>query len=95
LVSLNGRPGLEPNVTSIGALAANATPHSTFVRSLLLLVGWKGARHIERSCANDVTMIGAERPDAKAEVTLGVDTHTLTPTWRWPWTIFWADAWAS
>jgi transposase len=29
---------------------------------------------IERSCAN-VTMIGAERPEAKAEVTLGVDTH--------------------
>jgi transposase len=29
---------------------------------------------IERSCAN-VTMIGAERPDAKVEVILGVDTH--------------------
>ena len=29
---------------------------------------------IERSCAN-VTMIGAQRPEAKAEVTLGVDTH--------------------
>jgi transposase len=31
-------------------------------------------RDIERSCAN-VTMIGAQRPEAKAEVTLGVDTH--------------------
>jgi transposase len=31
-------------------------------------------RHIERSCAN-VTTIGAERPDTKAEVILGVDTH--------------------
>jgi transposase len=31
-------------------------------------------RDIERSCAN-VTMIGAERPDTKAEVILGVDTH--------------------
>jgi transposase len=31
-------------------------------------------RHIERSCAN-VTTIGAERPDTKAEVILGVGTH--------------------
>jgi hypothetical protein len=42
-----------------------------------------------------VTMIGAERPEAKVEVILGVDTHTSTSTWRWLWTIFWADAWAS
>jgi hypothetical protein len=50
-------------------------------------------REIERSCAN-VTMIGAERPDTKAEpdpraeVILGVDTHTSMSTWRWPWTIW-------
>jgi hypothetical protein len=31
-------------------------------------------RDIERSCAN-VTMIGAERPETKVEVILGVDTH--------------------
>jgi transposase len=31
-------------------------------------------RDIERSCAN-VTMIGTHRPEAKAEVILGVDTH--------------------
>jgi transposase len=31
-------------------------------------------RDIERSCAN-VTMIGTQRPEAKAEVILGVDTH--------------------
>jgi hypothetical protein len=42
-----------------------------------------------------VTMIGAKRPDTKVEVILGVDTHTWTSTRRWPWTIFWADAWAS
>jgi hypothetical protein len=47
-----------------------------------------------------VMMIGAERPDTKAEpdpraeVILGVDTHTSMSTWRWPWTI-WVDAWAS
>jgi hypothetical protein len=48
------------------------TPHSTFVRSLLLL-GWrviatsKGAAH--------VTMIDAQRTETKLEVILGVDTH--------------------
>ncbi|MDQ5827634.1 MAG: hypothetical protein M3441_26110, partial [Chloroflexota bacterium] len=55
-------------------------------------------RDIERSCAH-VTMIGTERPDTKVEVILGVDTHTHTHTWTstrwWPWTIFWAGAWAS
>jgi hypothetical protein len=42
-----------------------------------------------------VTMIGAESPEAKAEVTLGVDTHTSMSTWRWPWTILADAAWAS
>lgn len=41
-----------------------------------------------------MTMIGAERPDTKVEVILGVDTHLATSMWRWLWTI-WADAWAS
>jgi hypothetical protein len=36
--------------------------------------GGKRERDIERSCAN-VTMIGAERPQSKVEVILGVDTH--------------------
>jgi hypothetical protein len=47
------------------------TPHSTFVRSLLLL-GWKGTA--TSNGAWDVTMIGTERPDSKVEVILGVDT---------------------
>jgi hypothetical protein len=39
-----------------------------------------------------VTMtLGIQRPDTKAEVILGVDTHTWTSTRRrWPWTI-WAE----
>jgi transposase len=48
------------------------TPHSTFVRSLLLL-GWKVTARSKG--AADVTTIDAERPDTKAEVILGVDTH--------------------
>jgi hypothetical protein len=47
------------------------TPHSTFVRSLLL-AGWKGTATSKG--AWDVT-IGAERPDTRVEVILGVDTH--------------------
>ena len=47
------------------------TPHS-IVRSLLLL-GWKVTTRSKG--AWDVTTIGAERPDTKAEVILGVDTH--------------------
>jgi hypothetical protein len=48
------------------------TPHSTFVRSLLLL-GWKVTATLKG--ARDVTMIGTERPETKVEVILGVDTH--------------------
>jgi len=48
------------------------TPHSTFVRSLLLL-GWKVTARSKG--AWDVRAIGAERPDTKVEVILGVDTH--------------------
>jgi hypothetical protein len=48
------------------------TPHSTFVRSLLLL-GWKVIANLKG--AWDVTTIGAERPDIRVEVILGVDTH--------------------
>jgi transposase len=48
------------------------TPHSTFVRSLLLL-GWKVTATLKG--AWDVTMIGTERPETKVEVILGVDTH--------------------
>jgi hypothetical protein len=48
------------------------THHSTFVRSLLLL-GWKVTATSKG--AWDVTMIDAERPHAKVEVILGVDTH--------------------
>jgi len=47
------------------------TPHS-IVRSLLL-AGWKGTATSKG--AAEVTMIGAERPDTKPEVILGVDTH--------------------
>jgi hypothetical protein len=36
--------------------------------------GGKRERDIERS-STDVTMIGAERPQSKVEVILGVDTH--------------------
>ena len=52
----------------------------------------ESSRDIERSCAN-VTMIGAERPEAKVEVILGVDTH-LDFHVAWPWIVL-ADAWAS
>jgi hypothetical protein len=48
------------------------TPHSTFVRSLLLL-GWKVTARSKG--AWDVRAIGAERPATKVEVILGVDTH--------------------
>jgi transposase len=48
------------------------TPHSTFVRSLLLL-GWKVTATSKG--APNVTMIGPRRPETKAEVILGVDTH--------------------
>jgi hypothetical protein len=48
------------------------TPHSTFVRSLLLF-GWKVSATLKG--AWDVTMIGTERPETKVEVILGVDTH--------------------
>jgi len=48
------------------------TPHSTFVRSLLLL-GWKVTATLKG--AWDVTMIGTERQETKVEVILGVDTH--------------------
>lgn len=34
--------------------------------------------------------LGTNRPDTKAEVILGVDTHLDFPTRRWPWTI-WAE----
>jgi transposase len=47
------------------------TPHS-IVRSLLLL-GWKVIANLKG--ATDVTTIGAERPDTRVEVILGVDTH--------------------
>jgi hypothetical protein len=47
------------------------TPHS-IVRSLLLL-GWKVTTTLKG--AAHVTMIGAERPDTKVKVILGVDTH--------------------
>jgi transposase len=47
------------------------TPHS-IVRSLLLL-GWK-VTATSKGAAN-VTMIGTRRPETKAEVILGVDTH--------------------
>jgi transposase len=47
------------------------TPHS-IVRSLLLL-GWKVTATLKG--AWDVTMIGAERPDTRVGVILGVDTH--------------------
>jgi transposase len=47
------------------------TPHS-IVRSLLLL-GWKVTARSKG--AWDVTTIDAERPETKAEVILGVDTH--------------------
>jgi transposase len=47
------------------------TPHS-IVRSLLLL-GWKVTATLKG--AWDVTMIGAENPETKVEVILGVDTH--------------------
>jgi hypothetical protein len=40
-----------------------------------------------------MTMIGVQRPDAKAEVTLGVDTH-LDVHVAVAWTVL-ADAWAS
>jgi transposase len=46
--------------------------HHSIVRSLLL-AGWKGTATSKG--AWDVTTIGAERPDTKAEVILGVDTH--------------------
>jgi hypothetical protein len=48
------------------------TPHS-IVRSLLLL-GWRKLTARSKG-AWDVTTIDAERPDTKAEVILGVDTH--------------------
>jgi hypothetical protein len=48
------------------------TPHSTFVRSLLL-IGWKVTATSKG--AWDLTRIGAERPDTKVAVILGVDTH--------------------
>jgi transposase len=48
------------------------TPHS-IVRSLLLL-GWRKVTARSKG-AWDVTTIDAERPDTKAEVILGVDTH--------------------
>ena len=48
------------------------TPHSTYVRSLLLL-GWMLLATAKG--ADDVTMIGAERPDTGVAVILGVDTH--------------------
>ena len=39
----------------------------------LLLIGWK-LLAIAKG-ADDVTMIGAERPDTEIETILGVDTH--------------------
>jgi hypothetical protein len=66
-------------VTSIGALAANATPHSTFVRSLLLLVGWKrSATHRKELRQRRDDDRRRETGCRKAEVTLGVDTHLDT-----------------
>ena len=48
------------------------TPHSTFVRSLLLL-GWKLLAKAKG--ADDVMTIGVERPDTEVEVIVGVGTH--------------------
>ena len=71
LVSLHGPP--EPERRDlIGACTADVTPHSTFVRSLLLL-GWKVSATSKGTA--HVTMIGTRRPETKAEVILGVDTH--------------------
>ena len=50
------------------------TRHS-IVRSLLLL-GWKVTATSKG--ATDVTTIGAESPETKVEVILGVDTHLDT-----------------
>jgi hypothetical protein len=47
------------------------TPHS-IVRPLPL-IGWKLLATAKG--ADDVTMIGAERPDTEVETILGVDTH--------------------
>ena len=47
------------------------TPHSIVLA--LLLLGWKVTATLKG--AWDVTMIGAERPDTRVEVILGVDTH--------------------
>jgi hypothetical protein len=70
LVSLHGPP--EPERRDlIGACTADVTPHS-IVRSLLLL-GWKVTATLKG--AANVTMIGTRRPETKAEVILGVDTH--------------------
>ena len=69
LVSSDGHPELERR-DLIGARLC-VTRHS-IVRSLLL-IGWKLLATAKG--ADDVTMIGAERPDTEVETILGVDTH--------------------
>ena len=71
LVSSDGHPEPEQRPDLIGARLC-VTPHSTFVRPLLL-IGWKLLATAKG--ADDVTMIGAERPETEVETILGVDTH--------------------
>jgi hypothetical protein len=70
-VSPDGCPRGRSQRDLIGARTGEVTPHS-IVRTLLLL-GWKVTAPSKG--AWDVTMIGAERPETKVEVILGVDTH--------------------
>jgi transposase len=70
LVSPDGHP--EPGRRDLIGARLCVTRHSTFVRSLLL-IGWKLLATAKG--ADDVTKIGADRPDTEVETILGVDTH--------------------
>jgi transposase len=70
LVSPDGHPEPEQRRDLIGARLC-VTRHS-IVRPLLL-IGWKLLATAKG--ADDVTMIGAEKPDTEVETILGVDTH--------------------
>ncbi len=70
LVSPDGHPEPEQHRDLIGARLC-VTRHS-IVRSLPL-IGWKLLATVKG--ADDVTMIGAEKPDTEVETILGVDTH--------------------
>jgi hypothetical protein len=69
-VSPDGHP--EPERRDLIGARLCVTRHS-IVRSLPLLGWWKLLTRAKG--ADDMTMIGTERPDTEVETILGVDTH--------------------